>query len=135
MTRLATPDIGAIWTNAHHESVKLTVPEKASYLLGHIGPRLAAASLGLSDARQIRRWSTSEDRIEPRQQLVAQRLDALYWIVRAIEAVYSPAVAARFVRSSNPQLDDAAPLVALAEAGEPSEITRVVAATRAFLEG
>ncbi len=135
MPSLATPDIGAIWADSHHASVELTVPEKASYLLETIGPRLTAASLGLSDARQIKRWSTSEDHIEPREHLVAQRLDALYWIVRAVGSVYSTAVAARFIRSSNPQLDDAAPLVALAESNEPSEITRVVAATRAFLEG
>jgi hypothetical protein len=132
---IAFSGIGAVWSDAHQESVKLAVPEKASYLLETIGPRLAAAALGLSDARQIKRWSTSEDDIEPREQLVAQRLDALYWIVRAVATVYSTAVAARFIRSSNPQLDDSAPLVALAESNEPSEITRVVAATRAFIEG
>src|SRR5262249_37906502 len=124
-----------VWTDAHRESVKLAVPEKAAYLLDSIGPRLAAAALGLSDARQIKRWATSDDDIEPREQLVAQRLDALYWIVRAVGTVYSSAVAARFIRSANPQLDDAAPLVALADSEEPTEITRVVAATRAFLEG
>ena len=96
MPNLAPPDIGAVWADAHQESVKLAVPEKASYLLGTIGPRLAAAALGLSDARQIKRWSTSGDDVEPREHLVAQRLDALYWIVRSVTAVYSAAVAARF---------------------------------------
>lgn len=134
MPSLATPDIGAVWLDAHHESVKLSAAEKASYLLATVGPRISAAALGLSDARQIKRWATSEE-IEPREHLVAQRLDALYWIVRAVSTVYSPAVAARFARSSNPQLDDAAPLVVLADSVDTADITRVIAATRAFLEG
>ncbi len=135
MPPTATPDIAFTWNDAHQESMKLSVPEKAGFLLSSVGPRIAAASLGLADARQVKRWAASEETIEPREYLVAERLDALYWIVRAVTEIYSTAVAARFIRSSNPQLHDAAPLVALADAGDERAISRVVAATRAFLEG
>jgi hypothetical protein len=38
----------------------------------------------------------------------------LFRVVKAIESIDSPTVAAAFLRSSNPQLDDEAPLVVLA---------------------
>jgi hypothetical protein len=56
--------------------------------------------------------------------------------VYAITLVYGRAsVAAAFLRSANPQLDDEAPLVLLAN--EPVDTVQrpLVAATRAFLEG
>jgi hypothetical protein len=106
---------------------------KAAYLLNTIGPRIAAASLGLADARQVKHWTKEGD--EPREHLVAERLDALFWIVRAIDAVYSGAVAARFLRSANPQLAEDAPLKVLCAATDGNDIRRALTATRAFLEG
>jgi hypothetical protein len=135
MEQVAVPDVGFVWSQAHQESVKLSVPEKAAFLLSSVGPRLTAASLGLADARQVKRWARGEEDIEPREQIVSARLDALYWIVRVVTSVYSEPVAARFVRSSNPQLHDDAPLSVLADAEDERAITRVVAAARAFLEG
>ncbi|MDT5343458.1 MAG: hypothetical protein QOE52_2642, partial [Mycobacterium sp.] len=56
-------------------------------------------------------------------------------LVRAIESIYSPAVAAAFLRSSNPQLDDEAPLVVLATQPVDEAEQAMLAAARAFLEG
>lgn len=126
-------DFAKVWEDAHKDSVTQPVAAKASYLLETIGPRIAAAAVGLADARQLKRWATKE--LEPRDQNVAIRLDALYWVVRAIVGCYSPAVAARFLRSSNPQLDDEAPLVVLGAAEDREAIRRVLTSTRAFLEG
>jgi hypothetical protein len=133
MAPVAAPDIAAAWETAHKESMTTSTGAKAGYLLEAIGPRLGAGALGLADARQLKRWANEDD--EPRELLVAQRLDALYWIVRAIEAVYSRAVAARFLRSSNPQLADDAPLIVLGTATDGDGIRRALTATRAFLEG
>jgi hypothetical protein len=133
MASVATPDVSAAWEMAHKESVTTPTQVKATYLLESVGPRIAAAASGLSDARQLKRWANEGD--EPRELMVAQRLDALFWIVRAVETVYSAAVAARFLRSSNPQLGDEAPLVVLASATDGEGIRRVLTATRAFLEG
>ena len=126
-------DVVKVWEDAHKESVTEPVPAKASYLLETVGSRIAAAAVGLADARQMRRWAMGEN--EPREHDVAARLDALYWIVRAVAGCYSPAVAARFLRSANPQLDDEAPLLVLAAADDQDTIQRVLAGTRAFLEG
>ncbi|MEX2557570.1 MAG: XRE family transcriptional regulator [Actinomycetota bacterium] len=126
-------DFTKIWEEAHKSSVTEPVRAKAGYLLETIGPRIAAAALGLSDARQLKRWAAED--LEPREHDVATRLDALYWIVRAIVGCYSAAVAARFLRSANPQLADEAPLVALASAEDPAGVRRVIVSTRAFLEG
>lgn len=127
-------DFARVWEEAHKASVTEPTRGKAAYLLRTVGPRIAAASLGLSDARQLKRWAGSDD-LEPREQHVAARLDALHWIVRAIDNCYSPRVAARFMRSANPQLDDQAPLLVLRSAADADAIRRVLVATRAFLEG
>lgn len=127
-------DFARVWEEAHRASVTDSVRAKASYLLETIGPRIASAALGLADARQLKRWA-SEEELEPREHEVAARLDALYWVVRAVTGCYSPAVAARFLRSANPQLDDEAPLIVLAATQDPDGIRRVIVSTRAFLEG
>ena len=133
MAPVTAPNVAAAWETAHKESLTTSTQAKAAYLLDAIGPRIAAASLGLADARQVKRWAKEGD--EPREHLVAQRLDALFWIVRAIDAVYSGAVAARFLRSANPQLADDAPLMVLSTATGGDEIRRALTAARAFLEG
>jgi hypothetical protein len=56
--------------------------------------------------------------------------------VYAITLVYGRAsVATSFLRSANPQLDDEAPLVLLASEPVDQVQRRLLAATRAFLEG
>lgn len=125
--------ISEAWERAHKDVVNDAASQKASYLLGSIGPRITSAALGLADARQVKRWAVES--FEPREHAVALRLDAVYWVVRALGSVYSVAVAARFLRSANPQLGDEAPLVVLARAEDEQAIGPVLAAARAFLEG
>lgn len=132
MSSVGIPISGA-WDAAHKDVVHDAGGQKARYLLESIGPRITSAALGLADARQVKRWAA--ENTEPREHAVALRLDALYWVVRALEPVYSPAVAARFLRSANPQLGDEAPLVVLARAENEQAIGVVLAAARAFLEG
>lgn len=126
--------IAEAWELAHKDVVNEPPATKARYLLETIGPRIASAALGLADARQLKRWAGSDD-TSPREHSVELRLDAAYWIVRALTPVYSPAVAARFLRSANPQLGDEAPLVVLARASDERAVGTVLAAARAFLEG
>jgi hypothetical protein len=121
------------WERAHKDVVKDAAAEKATYLLESIGPRITSAALGLADARQVKRWAA--ENLEPREHAVVLRLDAVYWVVRALAPVYSASVAARFMRSANPQLGDEAPLVVLARADDERAISPVLAAARAFLEG
>lgn len=129
--RLAASDA---WERAYKESVTAQPWEQVGYLLDHIGPRFTAASLGVADARTLRRWR--DDHAVPRDHDEQTRLALLFRIVHAIVDVYGQAsVAAGFLRSANPQLDDEAPLVVLAD-GDPMEVQKaLLAALRAFLEG
>ncbi len=128
-------DFLGIWEEAHKDCVTTSEQEKAAYLLGTIGPRIAAAALGLSDARQLKSWAREQGGGGPREAIVAKRLDVLFQATRAISNAYSAAVAARFLRSANPQLDDLAPLEVLGDARDDDGLRQVLVATRAFLEG
>lgn len=122
------------WERAYKEAATTPAWHHAEWLLDAIGPRFTAASIGVRDARTVRRWRN--DRVEPRDHDEQARLQLLFRIVYAITLVYGRAsVATSFLRSANPQLDDEAPLVLLA--GEPVDVVqrRLLAATRAFLEG
>ncbi len=67
------------------------------------------------------------------------RVEAMAEVAGAILAHYKPAVAASFLRSSQPALDDRAPLVMIREAADDTTMAEVMAevrgAVRAFLEG
>jgi hypothetical protein len=128
--RLSSSDA---WEQAFKHSVTAPASEQVGYLLDHIGPRFTAASLGISDARTLRRWR--DEQAEPRDHVEALRLQLLFRMVYAIVSVYGKGtIAAGFLRSANPQLDDEAPLIILADGG-PETQKPLLAALRAFLEG
>lgn len=114
---------------------KRSFTEQVEYLLTHVGPRITAAGAGLSDARQLAAWRRGE---EPREDVKKDRVAALAEVVAAIMATYPGAVAASFLRSSQPALDDRAPVVMIRTAGEEDLVEvvgQVRAALRAFLAG
>lgn len=121
------------WESAYKESVVRAPWEQARHLVESVGIRHTTAALGLKDARTVRKWT--DEQMDPREHDVARRLTVVYRVVRAVETVYSPAVAAVFLRSSNPQLDDDAPMVVLATRPVDEAEKAVLAAARAFLEG
>lgn len=126
-------DIGEVWEKAYKRALTTTPREQAEYLLRTVGPRIAAASLGLADARQVKAWAREES--GPREHAVAGRLSLLYRVTFAIAETEGGNVAALFLRSSNPQLNDEIPLMVLRE-GDPDRVQgRLLAATRAFVEG
>ena len=134
MSTISALDFVTAWKDAHEATVAQSADEKARFLLDTVGPRIASAALGMADARQLKHWAR-DAASEPREHAVQLRLDALFWITRSVATVYSPAVAARFLRSANPQLGDEAPLVALRSVANETDVNRVLTATRAFLEG
>lgn len=118
--------------DAHEFVTTHPAGDLAEYLLETIGPRYATVGLGLSDARQIKAWR--DLRTTPRERAVAERLALLAQVTRAITRSYSGDTAAAFLRSSNPDLDDRSPLIAIAD-DEPLQAQRdVMRAVRAFLE-
>ncbi|WP_041293774.1 hypothetical protein [Kineococcus radiotolerans] len=114
---------------------KRTFAELVESLLTTVGPRLTAAGAGLQDARQLAGWRKGA---EPRQEMARDRVTALAEVVGAITTHYSAAVAASFLRSSQPALDDRAPVVMIRETTAetlPEVMGEVRSAVRAFLEG
>jgi hypothetical protein len=121
------------WERAFKASVTTGVAEQAGWLLEHLGPRFTAAGVGVTDARTVRRWR--DEGIQPRDHAEEGRLRLLFRIGQAIHLAYGDRVAASFLRSANPQLDDEAPLVMLAS-NDPDEVQKpLLASLRAFLEG
>lgn len=109
--------------------------EVVEFLLTTVGPRMTAAGAGLQDARQLAGWRKGG---EPREDVARDRVNALAEVTVAIMADYSKAVAASFLRSSQPALDDRAPVVMIREATAetlPEVMGAVRGAVRAFLEG
>lgn len=126
-------DPTAIEERAFKASLTAEPQEMSSFLLDTIGARITAAAIGLSDARPLYQWRAGET--TPRAHDTDQRLRVLFRIVHEIAEAYTGRVAASFLRGSNPQLDDEAPLVLLAEGALDKVVPRVIAAARAFLEG
>jgi hypothetical protein len=94
------------------ESIPLRPIDLATFAALSVGVRYRTAALGLKDAALFATGSSG--RLRPGERDVFSRLAVLFRAVRAIESVYSPTAGAASLRSSNPRLDDQAPLVVLA---------------------
>lgn len=113
-------------------AVTTSTAEQARFLVETIGARMATAAVGLRDARAVRAWARGSDIKQP---VVAQRLQELYQVVWAVSERYSPAVAAAFLRGTNPRLGDRAPLVVLADDVPEEAGPALLAAARRLIEG
>ena len=132
MSTTAAFDPAALDDEAYKASVRSGTAEQTAFLLQRVGARVTAAALDLTDARPLYRW---RDGTEPKEQASVDRLRLLYRIGYEIDRAYGPRVLSAFLRSTNPQLGDRAPLIVLAE-NDPAEVeTELLNATRAFLEG
>ena len=125
-----TEDVHDVLERAQKLSVTLPAALRAEGVLTILGSRLAAAALGLKDSRTLRSWASGGPIKGPDS---GHRLQALYRAAFAIDAVYGPAVAAAFMRGSNPLLDDEAPLTVLCRDDVATAERRVIAAVEALL--
>lgn len=116
---------------AWKDSVRLGPQEQASYVYRVLGARLAAAALGLKDTRTLQSWARGGVIKNSDHE---HRLQLLYRVTTAVERVYTPAVAAAFLRGSNPMLDHRAPMLLIADGPAPEAEAQVVAAAEALLE-
>jgi len=119
-----------VMERAHKQSIHVPPGEQAAFVQGVLGSRLAAAALGLKDTRTLSSWARGGP---IRGEIGGHRLQVLFRVVTAIDEVFNPAVAAAFVRGSNPALGDKAPLIVLAD--EPPFLAepRLLAAVEALL--
>jgi hypothetical protein len=111
-----------------HEATTRSVREIAAYLQGEVGQRVAAAMVGLGDAKQIGRYAR-EDGPEPHA-VTERRLREGYKIVRMLSDAYDAKTARAWLFGTNSRLDDRAPIEVLAEATASAEFTSVVRAAR-----
>lgn len=116
---------------AWKDSVRLGPQEQATYVYRVLGGRLAAAALGLRDTRTLQNWARGGVIKNADHE---HRLQLLYRVTTAVERVYTPAVAAAFLRGSNPMLDHRAPMLLIADGPAPEAEAQVVAAAEALLE-
>lgn len=115
---------------AHKQSVRVPPDEQAAFVQEVLGSRLAAAALGLKDTRTLSNWA----RGGPIRSADAEhRLQVLFRIIIAIDCAFGPAVAAAFLRGSNPALSDRAPLIVLADEPPVQAEPRLLAAVEALL--
>ena len=132
MTSLTRADaVQAALDAAYKGSVHLPTADKAAFVTDILGPRLAAAALGLKDTRTLQSWAGGG---AIRGVDHEHRLQLLYRATAAIDAIYSPAVAAAFLRGSNPVLGDRAPMIVIADDDPVAAETAVVDAVEALLE-
>lgn len=123
-------DVQSLLERAHKNSVTLPVADKARFVHDVLGARLAAAALGLKDTRTLQSWARGGPIKGTNQE---HRLQALYRVAAAVDEAFSPAVAAAFLRGSNPILDDRAPMLVLADDPPAEAEQHVIAAVEALL--
>lgn len=119
-----------VMERAHKQSVRVPPAEQAAFVQEVLGSRLAAAALGLKDTRTLSSWAGGGP---IRSSDGEHRVQVLFRIVVAIEDAFSPAVAAAFLRGSNPALGDRAPLIVLADEPPVQAEPRLLAAVEALL--
>lgn len=116
---------------AQQRSVRTEASEQARYVQTTLGSRLAAACLGLKDTRTLASWAGGG----PIKAVDGEhRLQVLYRATVAIEAAFSPAVAAAFLRGANPVLGERAPMLVIADQAPAQAEAPVMLAVRALLE-
>ena len=119
-----------VMERAHKQSVRVPADEQARFVQEVLGSRLAATALGLKDTRTLSNWARGGP---IRGADSEHRLQVLFRVVTAIDDAFSPAVAAAFLRGSNPTLGNRAPLVILADEPPIKTEPRLLAALEALL--
>lgn len=130
MTATRMDQMLEVMERAHKQSVRVPVEEQALFVQEVLGSRLAAAALGLKDTRTLSSWSRGGP---VRGTDAEHRLQVLFRVTSAIDDAFSPAVAAAFLRGSNPALGNKAPLVVLADEAPVRAEPRLLAAVEALL--
>jgi hypothetical protein len=111
-----------------HDATVLAPSAIAAYLQAQLGQRIAAHLVGLSDTRQLGRYSRADGPAP--SQVTERRLREAYKVVRMITEAYDATKAWLF--GTNSRLDDEAPVDLLGQATETAQLAAVVRAARQF---
>ena len=130
---MATAEIEKLEATAYRDSVKLDLPTVTSWLLDHVGQRISAVALGLSDASMLRRYKQGE--VDSLRGDREARLRLLFRVARMVADAFDDETARAFLTSSNPQLGDKSPLLLLSDQAPAQAGPEVIGAARALIEG
>lgn len=125
----AGADRTTVAVKAHKDSVRLDFADIVSYLKDHLGLGAVSIITDGADAKTIARWASGG--CTPRTADFERRLRAAYHVFQVIQAVEAPPTIRAWFLGMNPQLDDEAPVEALAGGRE----RQVLSAARAFVSG
>ncbi len=105
-----------------------SVREIAIFLQGAVGQRVAAAIVGLADAKQIGRYSRENG--PELHAATERRLREGYKVVRMLTESYDAKTARAWLFGLNSRLGDRAPIEVLGEATDTADFSAVVRAAR-----
>lgn len=97
---------------AHRLATRLAVPSLAGSLQDVLGQRLVAVIAGVSDAKAVGKWARSERSPHPETE---QRLRHAFHITQLLLQQESAETVRAWFIGMNPDLDDQAPALLLAE--------------------
>jgi hypothetical protein len=124
---IAVEELRVVEQQAFDQATRATAAQLATFLQDLFGQKLTALLAGVGDPKAVGQWARGERAPHPAAE---QRLRRAYQVAALLlRADSAPTVRAWFT-GMNPQLDDRAPALVLAD--EPE---RVVQAARAFVVG
>ena len=110
---------------SHAAAARMSLPEVVREVESVLGQRMTAVIAGVADAKAVGKWARGERM--PRADAEQRLRDAYYVTILLLQAEVPSTVRAWFT-GMNPELDDRAPALVLAE--DPA---RVLQAARTFL--
>jgi hypothetical protein len=96
-----------------------SIAEVAEFLVGVLGPRLTALTVGVTDAGDVVNWARGTSRPSA---LGERRLRAAFEVAELLMPVESPTAIRAWFLGMNPELGDRAPALVLAD--EPELVTQ-----------
>lgn len=125
-----TAQTGTVEDTAYRAAVAHRNDEIAGWLRTHLGQRITAVALGVSDPQRIGDYAAG--RIRPSKTCEA-RMRLLYRAARTVADVYDAETARAFLVGANPQLGDRSPLLVLADDPPEQAAPQILAAVRSSM--
>ncbi|MCK9250904.1 MAG: hypothetical protein M0P31_18235 [Solirubrobacteraceae bacterium] len=112
--------------------MSLPADQLADWLQRHLGQKLVAYALGLTDPKMVGRYRTGA--VKPRD-MVLWRMQSLWQAAQLIHDRHGPDTTRSWLMGINGHLDGRAPAQVLRNATDIEQFGEVVLASRAFVNG
>ncbi|NEB75441.1 XRE family transcriptional regulator [Streptomyces sp. SID14478] len=105
----------------------MPIADIARFLQDNLGQRLTARMAGISDAKQVGRWASGSSNPRPEAETRLRDAIQIFHLIQSAESVYT---ARAWMIGMNPQLEDMAPALCIAD----DRARDVMVAARAYVE-